>query len=529
MSAPAPDLATVRGSVVPRIYTKPLVTGPPGDCPCGCALTPETSYGYRVIRFSRAIGWEPDDWQRFAWIHAGELLPDGRPRFRTLLIIIARQNGKTVWARILILFWMFIQRVGLVIATHTDRGQAKRSWQKVVDIAEADDWLKIELPKIHQRLQIGEEDFWNEHGSHFRFSAPNRRAGRGDTVNRGHLDELLEHANRDTIAAVEGAMRADRHAQLIATSNQGGRRAVVLKSMREAAIRFIETGQGNYRLGLLEWSAPPEARPTDLHALAQANPNLGSPREHGIDPEALLGDAMTAEAAGGEDLDKFRIEYMCIAVDSLAGAIDLEQWKDRGPRDDRPALNLAEHRDRLAVGIEVAEDGQHVTLAAGAVIDGLARTAILHAWDTTAAMRRELPEIIAKIRPRELGWLPNGPTAAVMVELAHPKNPPKDERGRPLRWPPRGTKLVEITTEITAVCMGFVEQLEADELRHDGHALGTAHAANAVKLTRGAGWIFARKGAGHVDGLYAMAIAVHLARALPPPPPPLKVVQAPTN
>lgn len=519
MSAPAlDDIDTIRGSVLPRIWTPPLVTGPPGDCPCRCALTPETSYGFRLIRFAEAVGWPFDPWQRFLSIHTGELLPDGRPRFRTLLIIVARQNGKTVWARILILFWMFVQRAGLTVATNLDRGEAKKSWQSTVDIAESVEWLRVELPAYHQRLQPGEEDFWNIHDAHYVFKAPNRRAGRGRTINRGHLDEIREYANRDAFGAVVGAMRADKYAQLVATSNQGYANAVVLKSLRAAALRFIQTGQGDRRLGLIEYSAPEGSRPSDLRALAMANPDLGNR----IDAESLLADALTAEAEGGEALDEFFTEYMCIAREAKDPAINPATWGDRGPRPDRPALRLAEHRDRLAVCLDVARDSGHVTLAGAAVVDGKVHAGIITGWDSTAAMRRELPGVIEAIRPRVVAWFPRSPTAAVMVELAKPRA----ARGTTPRWPPRLVKLAEITTETPAVCMGFVEQIESDALRHDGHQLAAAHITNAVRLAQGAVWVFDRRGTGRIDALYALAGAVHEARALPPPLVPIRDVRS---
>lgn len=512
--AAAPTVDTIRGSVLPRLWTLPLVTGPPGDCPCGCALTEYTSYGYSLIEFAAAIGWPFDPWQQFLSIHAGELLPDGRPRFRTLLIIVARQNGKTVWARVLILFWMFVQKVGLTVATNLDRGEAKKSWQTTVDIAESVEWLRVELPAYHQRLQPGEEDFWNVHDAHYVFKAPNRRAGRGRTINRAHLDEIREYANRDAFGAITGGMRADRYAQLIATSNQGYANAVVLRSLRAAAKRFIETGQGDRRLGLIEYSAPEGSRPSDLAALAMANPDLGNR----VDAESLLADALTAEAEGGEALDEFYTEYMCIAREVRDPAIDMTMWADRGPRAERPALKLAEHRDRLAVCLDVSKDNGHVTLAGAAVVDGKSHAGIIAGWDSTAKMRAELPGIIAKIRPRVVAWFPDSPTAAVMVELAKPRRGTVTAE----RWPPLRVKLVPITTETPAVCMGFAEQIESDDLRHDGHALGTAHVENAIRQPRGNLWVFDRRGTGHIDGLYALAGAVHEARALPPPLVPIR-------
>lgn len=516
---PVADYGEIRGSVLPRIWTKPLVTGPPGDCPCGCALTPETSYGYGLIRFARLIGWEFDPYQQFLSIHAGEWLPNGWPRFRTLLIIIARQNGKTVWARILILYWMFIEQHPLTVATHADRSKAKRSWFKVIEMAEADPWLSTELPNPHIIRQISEEDFWNIWGSHYNFGAPNSGVGRGDTVDRAMLDELREHKTRAALTAIQGAQNAVKHAQLVCISNQGDRKALALKGLREAALTYILTGRGDHRVGLIEWSSPEGSRPSDPVALAMANPDFGNR----IDPEALIGMAITAEMAGGDDLHTFMIEYMCMAVDLLKAAIDMQLWKDRGPQDGRELIDLAEHRDMLALCLDVSIDGQHVTLAGAAVVDGLVHTEIIQAWESTGAARRELPTVVAKLRPRALAYLPGGPAAAIMVELARPKTKPVDKDGRPVRWPPPRVKIHEITSEVTQVCMGFAEQVNEDELRHDGSPLGLAHVGNAVQLPRGDAWVFARKGAGHVDGLYAMAGAVHVARTLPPPPPPLRV------
>src|SRR5581483_6344910 len=333
------------------------------------------------------------------------------------------------------------------------------------------------------------------------------------------LDEIREHANRDALSAVEGAMNAVKSAQLVMISNQGDRRAVVLKTLRDAALGYIHTGHGDPRLGLIEWSAPEGARPSDLHALAMANPDLGNR----IDPEALLGMAIRAEAAGGDDLDAFKIEYMCQAVELLKAAIDAEAWKACGPTEGRERVDLARHRNRLALCIEVSQDGKHVTLAGAALVDGLVHTEIIKGWESTADARRELAALVTKLRPRALAWLPGGPAAALAAEIARPKARPTTARGTATRWPPPGIKLVEITSETTAVCMGFAEQIESDELRHDGHALGIAHVGNAIRLGRGDAWVFARKGAGHVDALYAMAGAVHLARTLPPPPPPLRV------
>src|SRR5690349_15886926 len=97
----------VLGSTVPRLWTPPMRE-----------LTPETSFGFDVVDFARDVVGRPlDPWQEWVVIHAGELLEDGRPRFRKVLVLVSRQNGKTELGVMLTLFWLFVERVPLVLGT----------------------------------------------------------------------------------------------------------------------------------------------------------------------------------------------------------------------------------------------------------------------------------------------------------------------------------------------------------------------------------------------------------------------------
>lgn len=486
----------MHGSVTPRLWTPPLRE-----------LTPATSYGYDVVEFADTVLGVPlDAWQRWVVIHAGELLPDGRPRFRVVLIIVARQNGKTWLSKVLTLFWLFVDRVGLVLSTSTARGYAKESWSDCIAIAEANPYLAPHMAK--PRLTIGEETMNTRHGSRYMIAAANRRAGRSLSIDRLIIDELREHSTWDAWAAAVNAMNARPYGQVVAISNQGDDQAVVLNSLRASALAYLETGAGDDRLGLLEYSAPDGCDPVDLANLAMANPNLYDR----IDPDALVGAARRAVAAGGEELTMFRTEVLCQRVDLLDPAIDPGAWAACGVDD---PVDLAEHRDRVALAYDVSLDGQHATLAAAAVVDGRVRVELVQAWDGTAAMRRELPAIVERIRPRVLAWLPNGPAAAVAAALADRKT-----RG----WPPRRVVVEDIKGDVTAVCMGLAELVHAGELDHPRDPLLNAHVAAAQRLRRGDAWAFQRRGSGPIDALYAAAAAVHCARTLPPPPPALVIL-----
>lgn len=504
MATPQPAHSTnsgIVGSVEPRLWTPPLRD-----------LSPDTSYGYDLIRFAEVIGLPLDPWERWCAIHLGELLADGRPRFRQLLILVARQNGKTTLAKVLILFWMFVDRAPMILATSTNREYARRVWTEVCQMATGNPVLSAELGPAPIRKAIGQEALTTAAGATYGFSASTRRAGRSLTVHRALLDELREHRNFDAYSAVSNAMNAVRDAQLVAISNQGDHESVVLDALRLPALQFIETGDGDPRLGLLEYSAPDGADPEDPAAIAAANPNLG----HRIDLDALVGAGKRAKMAGGAELAAHLTEVLCMRVALLDPAVDPAGWKSTAT--DTP-VNLAEHRQRLALAFDVSIDGMHATALVAAVLDGKVHAEVAGAWSgagCTRALRAELPALAERIRPRTVGWFPGGPAAVVAADLAERKG----QRG----WAPRGTSVQEIRTETPAVCMGLADLVLAGELIHpEGDGLLDAQVPSAGKLWRGDTWVFTRKGIQPVDSVYALAGAAHLARTLPPPLAPVEV------
>jgi hypothetical protein len=501
VSAVPADDAPILGSTLPRVYTPPLVTGPPGPCGCGCAITPDTSFGFDVDDFARYVLDQPlDPWQRWLVIHAGELLPDGRPRFRTVLLLVSRQVGKTHLGMVLTLYWLFVERQPLVLGTSTVRDTAKESWRAAVIAAETCEHLSAELGGV--RAANGEETLSTVHGCRYRIAASNRRGGRGMTVNRLILDELREHSTYEAWDAAVPATNAIPDAQIWALTNQGGDDSVVLHGLHTAATAYLTTGVGDRRLGLFEWSAPPGSDPTDPHALAQACPAFG----RRTDPDALMGMAVRAKNAGGAELASFRTEIMCMKVDRLDPAIDPDAWQACGT--DTP-IDLASHRRNVALCVDLALDGSHATLAAAAVVDGLVHVEIVHHWEgrgCTRDMRESLPGIVARVKPGAIGWFPTGPAAAVAAELAERKGG---------TWPPAYVKVEEIRGGLTAVCMGLDELVTARGLRHPNDDLLDAHVRSAQRLKRGDAWVFGRQDSGGtIDATYAIAGAAHLARTM---------------
>lgn len=516
------------GHTVPRIMTPPLVSGPPGGCACGCALTPETSYGFDVIEFASGLLGRPlDPWQELAAIHVGELLPDGRPRFRVIVIIVARQNGKTEFLAVLTAFWLFIEKRRMILGTSSNLEYAKEAWEKTVTFGTTTPALAAMLPDTDNQgvrrtngqvqMELITPDGL-DYQPRYKIAAANRRGGRGLTLDKLVQDEVREQSSWDAWNAAVPATNAVIDAQVFLISNQGDDSSVVLDSIRQSAIDGVDE-----RMGILEYSSPEGSRPDDVEALAYANPNLG----RRISVPALLGDAARAMKSGGAELAGFQTEIMCMKVRQLNPAVNPIAWADCYSEGD-----LAQVRARVALCIDVSMDQLHAVAVAAAVIDtyeddhrtgeNFVRLESIEAWEGPGCLNRmvhDLPGIVTLIRPKVIGWFPGGPAAAVSARLAERK-PGK----RTPRWPPRGVSLEEIVKDVPAVCMEFADEVSALTVLQPGDELISAHVLGAEKLWEGDRWRFARPRDAaensHVNAAYAAAGALHLARTLPAARPP---------
>lgn len=493
----------VTGSVRPRLATSPLRDLSDLDA----------SYGHLVIEFAELIGRPLDPWQCEAVIRGGELLPDGSPRFRKVLLLVARQNGKTTLLSVLALYWLAVEQVRTVLGTSTKVNTAQESWENTVLLAQGSDVLSPMIPVRGGVRRANGEQMPRLGGGRYKIAAANGDAGRGLTLERVILDELREHTSYAAWDAVVPAMSAVPGAQVWCLSNAGHDYSVVLNDLYSRALVERESGSD---LCLLDWSAESGADPLDEVALAAANPSLG----YRMPILPLLEDARRAVREGGAVLAGFRTEHMCQRVRLLDPAIDPDRWGECGPMRGRPARSLDVFRARVALAWDVSPDGLHASVYAAAVDDeGHVHVDAVDAWHglhATRDLRGELPGIVAKIRPAVVGWLPAGPAAAVAATLA--------QRSVRSAWPPAGVGVEAVKAEVPSVCMGFAELVRSGDLRHGDDPLLSAQVAVAQKQRRGDAWVFARPvdGAAYVDAVYAAASAAHLARTLKVP---LKVTE----
>lgn len=479
------------GRIQPRLWTRPLVEGPPGDCGCGCALTPATTHGFAVEAFAIAIGRPLDAWQRWLVIHALELLPNGWPRFRQVLVLVARQNGKTELLVILTLFWMWVQQVGTILGTSTKLQYARESWQKAVKLARRSPELRADIAdRSAVRNANGEQEMRTPWDSRYLIAPAKDDGGRSLTIARLIEDELRQHHDWSAHEAAENAMNAVVDGQAWAITNEGDDRSVVLHALYDSAIEFIDTGEGDERLGLFAWSAPLGCDLLDVEATAQANPNLNRirPDGSGIELANLMGKARRAKAAGGQQEAKYRTEVLCQRVLSLADKpIPADLWASRRDPDSQIV-------GAITIGIDVSPDRRSASVAvAGRRDDGLAHLELAR---TGQGVEWVVAQVVKMADEQEIYDIVDGQhvwPAIVGDKLAL----------EPLMPAFRAEGIVPVLLSLSdqvAGCAGLQDALETGSVRHPGQQQLTAALEAAVKRDVGdGGWAWGKRLSAAVD------------------------------
>lgn len=401
------------GSAVPRVFTPPLRD-----------LTRETSLGFSVIDFARdLLGIALRPWQEWFLIHALEVLPAGGLRFRTVMLSVARQNGKSTLSQVLALWFMYVQGAGLVIGTAQNLDISEEVWDGAVDLAEGVDELADLIAANGVKRSNGKKALVLESGERYRVQPASRRGGRGLSGDLIMLDELREHSTWDAWSAVTKTTMARPDALILGMSNAGDAASVVFRHLRLMAHRELgdpdgivraaegvadilaasvedegapddEVTRGDAALGWFEWSAPPDCDVYDVEGWIMANPSYGHVEMH----RALMSAATT------DPEWVFRTECLC-------------QWNDGATESVFPGGSWLAGQDReSAIGadepvtfcVEVEPDRSNAYIvAAGFRADGdlhvepvaaRAGTAWVERWFKERADPENPPRVVVRRR-----------------------------------------------------------------------------------------------------------------------------------
>ena len=338
------------GYTEPRIWTPTLRK-----------LTEEKTLGFMAIEYAETVLRKTlYPWQKWALIHmleiVGDLKSEWRFRFRTILIMVSRQNGKTVLSEVIASFFLNVLGVDSIFGTSLSLDKAEEVWEAVIYDQENIPELSSSIDRVTRTN--GNKRLILTGLRTYKVGAPTRRAGRGDSNDLVMLDEIREQRDWETWAAAVASTNAKPKGLVVCFSNAGDPDSVVLRQIRSEAIAAIDGTKADdlggdvdaSTLGLFEWSAEEGAETNDMEALAQANPALG----YGLLTErALMSNRQTFPEA------KFRSECMCQQVATILPQPFPDGAWDAGVDED----SFIAPESELYYGIDMSQDRRWTSIS----------------------------------------------------------------------------------------------------------------------------------------------------------------------
>jgi len=402
---------------------------------------------------------------------------DGAWVRKTNLLLIARQNGKTHLARMLILAHLLKWDSKNILIMSSNRSMALDTFRQVAQVLENNDHLKGFVKQI--RYANGTESIEMLDGRRLDVVAATRDGSRGRTADFLFIDELREISEEGFRAAVP-TTRARPNSQTLLTSNAGDAFSLVLNGMRERALENPPKSFGFY-----EYSAPQYSKISDRSGWAQANPALG----YTITEETL------EEAVATSPIENTRTELLCQWIDSLSSP-----WP-HGILEDTSDSGL-----EIPVGgytvfaFDVSPSRRNASLVAGQILpDGRIGVGILQTWESQVSVddlkiAADIKAWADNYRPRQICF--DKYTAQSIADKL--------------------TNAGCITQDISGAafyqaCGDLLDGLVNHRVVHSGQENWVQQMNNCAAKTNDSSWrIVKRKSAGDVSGAIATAMVVHV-------------------
>lgn len=264
------------------------------------------------------LGWELFAWQHEAADVAGEYHPiTGRPRFRTVGISVARQNGKTtlVLAR---LGRQLLPRRQTVAYTAQDRSLARTKWMEHVELL-MDTPFASRVERVDR--QQNREMMVMKNGSRYLPVTPtSKKAGRSLSLDLAIIDEAYAHETMGVVKAIEPTLITRPMAQLWLLSNAGDADSLLWWHYTELGRQMVDNPDAS--MCWIEYAPPGDPLSVDVNDVENwrlGNPSMGEPG--GVDEIALRAASMENDAS------TFRKEHLNLWVDrSMTSGLTAAVW-----------------------------------------------------------------------------------------------------------------------------------------------------------------------------------------------------------
>ena len=456
---PIKEGARLVGSTEPRIHT-PLLKG--------------NSKAQEVADLAVKIGLPLIPWQR--WVLNDLLSIDGEQNWRkkTALVLVARQNGKTHLARMLILAHLFLWGSKNVLGMSSNRNMALDTFRQVAYTIEDNQFLKDQIRQI--RLANGQESITLLNSARYEIAAATRDAPRGKTADFLYIDELREWTPEAFTAALP-VTRARPQAMTLMTSNAGDGFSSVLNDLRERCLSYPPENLGYY-----EYSAPQHCKINDREAWTMANPALGH----------LITEQTLEESVNTNSVDATRTEMLCQWIDSAVSPWvygSIEACSDS-------SLEIPVG-PQTVMAFDIAPTRRSGALIMGQMQDGKIAVGLAQLWHSDVAidevkMASDINEWARKYHPHIICF-DKYATQSIATRLEQ-----------------SGWRMQDVSGQaFYQACSDLSDSLANGRCVHSGQADLVQHLNNCAAKTNDAGWrIIRRKSAGDVTAAISLAMVV---------------------
>jgi len=212
----------IKGITEPRIRTKSL------DLP---------SKGEQFIEFCKRIDYPLLHWQKLLAHEVLKYKEDGRWAASEIGIVLSRQQGKSTFMSLLILFKMYELGEKLQVATAHKLTTSSEIFYKIDQIIQGTPEL---LARFHKKFESkGSQEIRLKSGERYLVRANNSAARGIASVDTIFMDEVREYQSMDVWSSMRYTQMSSKNPMTIVLSNAGDQHSIVLNKLRERALAAI--------------------------------------------------------------------------------------------------------------------------------------------------------------------------------------------------------------------------------------------------------------------------------------------------
>lgn len=447
--------------------------------------------GDEIAEMAEKIGQPLLKWQRLILDDMCRVDKDEMFIRKSILLLIARQSGKSHLARMRCLAGLFVFGEKDILIMSSNRAMAMKSFNIMADIIERNDFLRVQLRggdvKKGIRRTNGDERIILESGAQIEVVAATSDGARGRSCDFLWIDELRE-VSEVAMDAAKSVTLARANSQRLFTSNAGDHFSTVLNNLRNRCLSYPPKS-----LGFYEYSAPEYCDIWDRKAWAMANPSLGY----------LISEEAIEETIATSSIEATRTETLCQWISSLSSPWTPNSWED-----------LADSELVMPVGaltmfaFDVDPSRRNASLCAGQILpDGRIGLSLINTWDSPIAVDELQIAVDIKAwcdiyKPRKV-LFDKYTTAAIADRLSNAGVKTEDCSG----------------AQFYRACTTFKDAIDNKRVVHSGQEDLDTQMQNCAAKSNDSSWrIVRKKSAGSVAAPISMAmLALHLTKPVSTP------------